>query len=222
MDKSPPSESVLRSVQVVQFLCRYPLLIWVLSLSILLLIGGIGANFLLSPGRIESTQPRVTPPSPQKVLPEVTSPAVNASEELSVWLFGAIAVSCIGGCLILAQYLEAPRPMRKYSKSVKQPAQVGLPQRAIANHLSPQPLPSSPQFRAANRRTATKQKGSPLPVSHASARRMSVSSRATKPRTTSPVVTIVPPEESHPLDWSEANLAELMDVRKRRNLSSLF
>ncbi|UZQ55011.1 hypothetical protein OOK60_02725 [Trichothermofontia sichuanensis B231] len=35
-------------------------------------------------------------------------------------------------------------------------------------------------------------------------------------------VTIVPAEESHPLDWHEQGIAEAMDIRKRRPLSSLM
>jgi len=35
-------------------------------------------------------------------------------------------------------------------------------------------------------------------------------------------VTIVPPEQPHPLDWHEHGIAEAMDMRKRRPLSSLM
>jgi hypothetical protein len=37
-----------------------------------------------------------------------------------------------------------------------------------------------------------------------------------------PVVTVVPENESHPLDWGEANLADMMDIRKQKPLSSLL
>jgi hypothetical protein len=37
-----------------------------------------------------------------------------------------------------------------------------------------------------------------------------------------PVVTVVPSEEAHPLDWGDANLAERMDIRKQKSISSLM
>jgi len=36
------------------------------------------------------------------------------------------------------------------------------------------------------------------------------------------MVTVLPPEESHPLDWDEATLADMMDLRKRQSLASLL
>jgi hypothetical protein len=33
-------------------------------------------------------------------------------------------------------------------------------------------------------------------------------------------VTVIPAEASHPLDWQEESLADTMDIRKRRSLSS--
>jgi hypothetical protein len=35
-----------------------------------------------------------------------------------------------------------------------------------------------------------------------------------------PIVTVVPAEQSHPLDWDENSLVNAMDLRKRRPLSS--
>jgi hypothetical protein len=36
-----------------------------------------------------------------------------------------------------------------------------------------------------------------------------------------PVVTIVPSEEAHHLDWSDTSLADMMDIRKQKSISSL-
>jgi hypothetical protein len=35
-------------------------------------------------------------------------------------------------------------------------------------------------------------------------------------------VTVLPPEESNPLDWDQESLADMMDLRKRQSLSSLM
>ena len=35
-------------------------------------------------------------------------------------------------------------------------------------------------------------------------------------------ITVLPPEESHPLDRGNENLAEMMDLRKRKSLASLM
>ncbi|UZQ54263.1 hypothetical protein OOK60_17560 [Trichothermofontia sichuanensis B231] len=55
------------------------------------------------------------------------------------------------------------------------------------------------------------------------------SARSARQATPTPVlsslqagVTIVPAEQSHPLDWHEHGIAEAMDMRKRRPLSSLM
>ena len=37
-----------------------------------------------------------------------------------------------------------------------------------------------------------------------------------------PLVTVLPPEQSHPLDAGEESLAEMMDIRKHRPLSSIL
>ncbi len=42
------------------------------------------------------------------------------------------------------------------------------------------------------------------------------------PGKTEPVVTVLPPEESQPLDSGEESLAEMMDMRKQRSLSSIL
>lgn len=42
------------------------------------------------------------------------------------------------------------------------------------------------------------------------------------PAETEPVVTVLPPEESNPLDSDSESLADMMDIRKQRSLSSIW
>jgi hypothetical protein len=37
---------------------------------------------------------------------------------------------------------------------------------------------------------------------------------------TQPIVTVLSPEENHPLDWGDASLADLMDIRKQKSISN--
>lgn len=75
------------------------------------------------------------------------------------------------------------------------------------------------------RRVITKTKSPSAPVKQtAIAPQMTVvaAQGPTKPAATnSRSVTVVPPEESHPLDWGNASLAEMMDIRKQHSISSL-
>lgn len=40
--------------------------------------------------------------------------------------------------------------------------------------------------------------------------------------TRQPIVTVVPSEEVHSLDWGDASLADMMDIRKQKSISSLM
>ncbi|KAM3092416.1 hypothetical protein ACKFKG_22340 [Phormidesmis sp. 146-35] len=46
--------------------------------------------------------------------------------------------------------------------------------------------------------------------------------RSTPAASPQPIVTVVPTEEAHPLDWGDASLADMMDIRKQKSISSLM
>jgi hypothetical protein len=80
--------------------------------------------------------------------------------------------------------------------------------------LAKQLTPTKPPSRLVNR-TKPRSSGSQpaiVPISP------TVSSAVTR----LPTVTVVPSEEAHPLDWSDASLADRMDIRKQKSISSLM
>ncbi|WP_448562285.1 hypothetical protein [Trichothermofontia sp.] len=92
-------------------------------------------------------------------------------------------------------------------------------------------LQKAAQKKAARKHSAAQQAntqaraGKPLQKGH----QPSKASQAARQRTPPPIlsslqagVTIVPAEQTHPLDWHEHGIVEAMDMRKRRPLSSLM
>lgn len=84
------------------------------------------------------------------------------------------------------------------------------------------PLPSVPKVASLQKKAAQKKAAQAEKKGRRSA-------RSARQATPTPVlsslqagVTIVPAEQSHPLDWHEHGIAEAMDMRKRRPLSSLM
>lgn len=93
------------------------------------------------------------------------------------------------------------------------------------------PPPSVPKVaslqKAAQKKAA--QKKAAQPAAAPAEKKGRKSAKAARQGTPTPVlsslqagVTIVPAEQSHPLDWHEHGIAEAMDMRKRRPLSSLM
>ena len=135
-------------------------------------------------------------PEPTPVVAE--NPAETSSQAgspMPLWLLGAVALTCAAGSLVIFKRLKTSQPPKP--KHVKQPSARGLTRRQQRKRLlqesPPIPTPLEPQ----------------PPVAPVAAE-------------TEPVVTVLPPEESHPLDAGEEPLAEMMDIRKHKSLSSIL
>ncbi|HEY9749207.1 MAG TPA: hypothetical protein V6C63_11045 [Allocoleopsis sp.] len=201
-----------------QLLQKRPFILWGASLVLVLLMGGIALKGLIYPGPLEPTEPELVtaPAKPQPTqIPEFDS---------NLWLFGAVALGCAAGSVLISRQLE-----RLGSRSQSSPAKPKP--RAVTSRLTatPQRQPgkatrqSSPSVRRKKAAAAVKRGSAPAgTVFQAETTRMRP---ATYPATSvviEPVVTVVPEDESHPLDWGEASLAEMMDIRKQKPLSSLL
>lgn len=192
----------------------------------LVVAGYFAAWGLLSPGSMEPEKPPVTTQSAKMVedsptgLPDST--AVQGSQQSStatqdsqtseggftrvrvssgeegmpMWLFGALALSCATGTLLIYGSLRNSQPRRKPVKR-RETSLKASPTTAIRKKPQP-PL----------RRQRLKR---PIPVSQPPTSVSNV-----------PVVTVLPPDESHPLDWGDDSLADMMDLRKRQTLASLL
>lgn len=201
-----------------QLIQKRPFILWGASLVLVLLMGGIALKGLIYPGPLEPTEPELAtvPAKPQPPqIPEVDS---------NLWLFGAVALGCAAGSVLISRQLE-----RLGSRSQSSPAKPKP--RAVTSRLNatPQRQPgkasrhSSPSVRRKKATASVKQGSAPAATAfQAETTRMRP---ATYPATSvviEPVVTVVPEDESHPLDWGEASLAEMMDIRKQKPLSSLL
>lgn len=207
---------------------QQPFLTWAAALSAALVMGGFAMNSLISPGPqlpefepqpqvAESPKPGVALVAPSPAAPKSapaeaakpsqpakpvaqSAPKAPASEPgIPLWVFGVIAVGCAGGSLVFSRLLASSPassrrrgPSRKPKSVVK--AQSRLPKRKVRAQ--------GPK----GRRRAPLRSPAPQAMAHAQ----------------QPMVTVLAPEESHPLDWGEASLAEAMDIRKRRPISSIL
>ena len=176
----------------------------------------------------------------------------DLGENAPLWSFAAIAASCAVGSWFLYRQLnqassaeelaladpQAETPGLETPMPTTQPilpgrslpvAQLRTTQPSVARSRATRPQTMKPQAQA-HRSTmvdvqitsVTPKLGKPqVPPTTTSSHSLVVQ----RPATTSlakPQVSVVPEEESHPLDWGEAGLADMMDIRKRRSLSSLM
>lgn len=175
---------------------------------VVLVMAALAVNGLTSPGPIEQT-----PTTPVNVQTPVTPESSNISHQgnkIPVWSLGAIALACAAGSLTISQRLQQSKLQQS-----KRP-------RKVAKRLKPYPaakaLPPSKQRQLPG---AVASGALSLPPGHRKAAPMATKAAAITV-TTEPVVTVLPAEQSHPLDWGDANLADMMDLRKQQPLSSLF
>jgi len=209
-----------------------PLVLWGGVWVTLLVVGAVAAKGLLSAGPVEEkpeselmAQDAAEPAMPDtsstpaqiqqtpstlptftrvpELLPEPSPKPPKVAQKpagVPLWLYGAIAFGCTAGSVLISLGFKRATPPRKPAKRGK---------------TKPQPVPTAkvrkPQQRSAPKRrpvSPTARERSPIPAEPAFI--------------VEPMVTVLPPEESHPLDWDEATLADMMDLRKRQSLASLL
>lgn len=170
---------------------RHPILVWSGTWVVLMALCWISITGLLHVDTVEIEQPQPQVVADESQIPQIKS-RHQAKPASSFGLLAAIAVSCGATSLILAKQFS-PKPSQR-RLVIKRPAPV--PKAEMATR---QPL-------KAGKSDLTKQAA-------AVARRSS-------PVATQPTVTVLPPEENNPLDWGDASLADLMDIRKQTSLSN--
>lgn len=181
-----------------------PWLIWVGVLVLLSAISFNAISSLIYGGNLPQAEPQPAPIAAQK--PAKTSSQTTSYPQL--WLFGAVALSCVAGSLIIYKRLNSSQPhqlrLRSSGRSLTRRQQRKRTIKA---------LPSS----------------FPLRKPPLSAITSSISTAVESPSPTTPVldksepvVTVLTPESSQRLDSGEESLAEMMDIRKQRSLSSIL
>ncbi|MBW4522661.1 MAG: hypothetical protein KME16_23695 [Scytolyngbya sp. HA4215-MV1] len=219
-----------------QLIQRYPVTFWSGIWLGMVLVATVSVVGILTPSYVKQAEQRENAEASWNEEPS-TNWQIDWGENASLWSFAAIAASCAAGSWFLYRQLnqsssssaeekedERTQPNDIYLQSALAP----IPVRSLpaANHKTVRlqtahpktgRKPSTPTKVAPKPGQPTKLKP-PLPAAQA----LVVQSPQTSAMVPEPQVTVVPEEESHPLDWSEASLAEMMDIRKRRSLSSLM
>jgi hypothetical protein len=217
---------------------RHPFLFWTGSWLLMVLIAWTSINGLLhtdvEPLEAEAPQPEVVARSPEQV-PLVSQPSAPAS---SFGMLVAVVLSCGATSMVLARQLRSakpasakPSPQRRAVKSVL-PSQrkSDLPLPSV--HAS-SPSRSRPQARVARTPVGVvPQTSKPQVSSRPQGSKPQVSYQKAKPSAPLPnqpikqpvpkhaIVSVVPPDENHPLDWGDRGLADRLDIRKHKSISS--
>lgn len=151
--------------------------------------------------------PEPTPVTTQKDSTPEPVPFTSVEEstpkqDLPLSLLGAIALGCAGGSLLLTQLLKYSAESYQNSRRLKPVGTIrkrrrNPPPKSRSVPKPPQPVSSKPNSQVVNKSIVT------------NARSLAQ-------------ITVLPPEQSHPLDGGKESLAEMMDLRKRYTLSSLM
>ncbi|MDX2216143.1 MAG: hypothetical protein SFY66_22955 [Oculatellaceae cyanobacterium bins.114] len=180
----------------VQLLWQHPLVFWSGIWVLLLLIMGIAMTSLMSPELSKQDHPNSTDSSQPDI-------AVDSNPKtLPLWALGTIALSCVAGSFLISQRFKQlryeSRSLKTHSGARASSAEIDPPEQLDVAAMTFPALPTSHAMNA-------------LPAA--------VSTPSTEPSLESeqPVVTVVPADESTPLDWEDAGLAEIMDIRYRRH-----
>lgn len=196
------------------FVQEHPFAVWGGLWSSVVVIAGFALVGLFSAGP-DPDLPKA-PPSP----PEVVAPSSDGesggqgsrsdNNSTPIWLYLAIAGGCAVGSLLLfrslvyfSRHRASKRPKAHSSRRRK------------SQNFSQNLKPIKQNGRRGETEIMTPVVMQPEPM-------RAEPMVAQPPAMPDPVVTIVPQEEDHPLDWGENNLAEIMDLRKRYSLSSLL
>lgn len=216
-----PTEQQHRFQPLQQLLNDHPFLfcggLWVM----LVVLGGVATLGLLKAGPVEpeaslSSSPVTTfqkviplkrlPKSQPKPIEETPPPFLQQEptprQDFPLWLFGAIALGCAGGSLLITYFLIQSNQSSQFQKRLKP---VGIIRKKRRN---PNPT-SRPVAKEA-------QRGEPRPNNSTLNPHLVPIEQKSTP------ITVLPPEQSHPLDGGRENLADVMDLRKRYSLTSLM
>ncbi|NEP00602.1 MAG: hypothetical protein F6K58_18410 [Symploca sp. SIO2E9] len=226
-----------------QLINRHPIAFWTGLWAFLVLVGTVAAIGLIKPGPIE--QPIIKEAS--KSTPTFTTIRQSQTkEDLSVSLLGTLTLGCAGVSLLVIQALKQSSQRRKNSTEFKQTPIKHTPtkireqrgklgkQRQIRDKRtfsSPVaetlPLIPSPRNEASppahKKRRSSAKKPRPVPRKPQTAAKQPVFETIV-PTADQPIaqITVLPPEQNHSLDLTEEKLVDLMDLRKRRSLTSIM
>ena len=210
---------------------------WALSLVVLgsawvvvLVIAMMAVSGLLNPSASKGNR---TPEA--AIIRRETAETARASTQarMPLWLFGAIALSCAAGSMLVAKQANRP-PRPRHTKVKRLTPYAPAPPTELPPLPSPPPLPAPPSLPTLHHPPA-------VPSFILNSRQAQHPSTVAMPSTAPPTlmqlahqdaqfveqptdvsVTVVPREDKHPLDWSEASRIDRLTNRKQRSISSLL
>lgn len=200
-----------------------PLLFWGGLWASLCLVGLVSLSSILSPG----SPGRMASGAALGSSSNKTVHEVKQKSRVPIWLFGAIALTCTAGSIVVSKQLGRPQTSASRRQTpAKVPVKLSTTAHSPHRRKAPQRLkpyaPTETPLPPATRRPVP----APKPVSTAAivpTSRMQQpypAPQKPQPQPQQVAATIVPADENHPLDWGTASLADAVDLRKRRSLSS--
>lgn len=198
---------------------RWPLSLMLLGSAwvVVLVISLIAVSGLLSPN-LSSNKPSQGTAAVRATTSEPNKPTQS---RLPLWLFGAIALSCAAGSILISSQANRPPRSRKAVKpkrlapyiasetaeplfpTVAQPPVAMPPSFALVTQPH-QPMPTAAPFMA------------PTTLMQLAHQVSQAAGQAVE------VPAAIAPEDKPPLDWGEASLADRLDIRKQRSVSPLL
>lgn len=189
-----PPEQQYRPEFLHQLIQNHSLAFWGGLWVTLIVLGSMATLGLLSPSSLkeEVSQPKPTLETIQQ-LPPTSKP--KPKEDLPLSLFGGVVLGCAAGSFLVTQVLKHASKRHRSAKRLK-------PTKRVRKKRRPSAKPPRPSPKA----------------------RHVIETEPTYPITDyrEPSITVLPPEQPHPLDGGKENLADLLDLRKRQSLASLM
>ncbi|MBW4690342.1 MAG: hypothetical protein KME27_01105 [Lyngbya sp. HA4199-MV5] len=197
---------------------------WHLSLVLLgsawlvvVVISLIAVSGLLSPNLSSNKPPQGT-----AAVRSTPSEVTRASQShLPLWLFGAIALSCAAGSMLISSQANRPPRSRKNAK----PKRLAPYAASEAAPLFPTAAPTTVET-ALQSLALVSQAPQPAPVAApfmAPTTLMQLAQQVSQTaKQAADLPTAIVPEDKKPLDWGEASLADRLDIRKPRSVSPLL
>ncbi|PIG91140.1 hypothetical protein [Gloeocapsopsis sp. IPPAS B-1203] len=198
-----------------------PWLLWPLLWLILLLIATLSIFSLTFTGFVDRVDPvPLVAPTPET--------ATSGSDRIAIWVVGAI-VACAAGYGVVFRQLQGsssqPKRQRRQRRTRKRLPRISprvetsvveptisvpppKPSVKVTESVEPPPVAKIREPQISEPPTAEVKDTIPISDSHGSSE--------------DPRVTILPPEELQAVDVEKVSLAEMMDIRKHRPLSSIL
>jgi len=209
------------------------------------LIGVVAFGSLLSPNAAERRSVSAIALGSDSGV--ATQPLENRGK-VPLWMFGAIAITCTAGSILVSRQLQPNAASPKASSGAARKRRRNAPHRVKKHPVHNSGASRQPKRLQPYSPTDTLLvQNSPVPTTASMVATIATpqTTAATNPRLSFVVarpksphlpnpsvsaasqaaevpVTVVPEDQIHPLDWPQARLAEAMDLRKRKSIQSLL